>query len=795
MIDQRLADRLRRTAPPPRGSAVVLDVHTGQVMAMGSCPGYDPGNYSKTDPEPAGQPRGLRRLRARLGDEGGDPVGGAARRAMAEPDTVLDVNGHIQAGDARRHRRRTTTRRSSGPSPASWPTPATSATIMLARKIGNATLEQYMRAFGLGSQTGIELPGESAGILQKSADWTASRAANVPIGQGVSVTTLQMASIYQTIANGGVRIAPRIVAVGHRPRRPGRAPGAARRRTRVISAATAAEDAPTCSRRSSARTAPRRWREIPGYRVAGKTGTAQRANPACGCYAGGGYVTTFVGFAPADDPQYVVAVNLERPTSSAEGGQVAAPVFADIMQYAAHRRTASSRPVRRGPTSSSAHPETGPRPSPCRARARRRLAGGSRGARGGPTAPVDWSPVTPTDPGSAPRLPGTGRCRSPIWPTSSANRVGGPAAELAGARRHARLRRGASPATSTPPCPAPRTHGVRYVADAVARGAVAVLTDPTGRDDALATGAAGLRGRRPAGRPRRGRRPRATASPARRLAVLGITGTNGKTTTAYLVEAGLAAAGRGTGLIGTVADPHPRQGRRRSAHRHRAAQRPDDARGARPARPARRHGRAAASRRWSWRSPATPSCRAGSAACGSPPPGFTNLGRDHLDFHGDLEDYFQAKALLFDGRAARRGGRRRRRGRPPAAPADGRRPVTVSIAGPGADWSGRRRRGGPRRRLHRSPCTAPAGRTWPARLRLPGRASTWPTPSSPSRCSTRSASPVEPALAGHRRDRRPRPDGAGGRRPAVRRRRRLRAHPRRRRAPRWPHCAAPRPAG
>jgi cell division protein FtsI (penicillin-binding protein 3) len=73
---------------------------------------------------------------------------------------------------------------------------------------------------------------------------------------------------------------------------------------------------------------------IEGYRVAGKTGTAQRANPATGSYEGGGYVTTFVGFAPADDPQYVVAVDLERPTSSAEGGQVAAPVFHDVMKYA-----------------------------------------------------------------------------------------------------------------------------------------------------------------------------------------------------------------------------------------------------------------------------------------------------------------------------------------------------------------------------------------------------------------------------------------------------------------------------
>jgi cell division protein FtsI (penicillin-binding protein 3) len=68
--------------------------------------------------------------------------------------------------------------------------------------------------------------------------------------------------------------------------------------------------------------------------VAGKTGTAQRPNPECGCYSGGGYVTTFVGFAPADDPRYVVAVDLERPTSGADGGTVAAPVFADVMRYA-----------------------------------------------------------------------------------------------------------------------------------------------------------------------------------------------------------------------------------------------------------------------------------------------------------------------------------------------------------------------------------------------------------------------------------------------------------------------------
>jgi cell division protein FtsI (penicillin-binding protein 3) len=200
-------------------------------------------------------------------------------------------------------------------------------TIMLTRQVGNATLEKYLRAFGVGSRTGIELPAESPGILQKSSDWKESRAANVPIGQGVSVTTLQLASIYQTIANGGVRIPPRVVQSVGATRE------AAPHGTRVISEHTAAQMTymleSVVSQHGTAPTAA-----IAGFLVAGKTGTAQRANPDTGSYVGGGYVTTFAGFAPADDPQYVIAVNLERPTSSEEGGETAAPVFHDIMSYA-----------------------------------------------------------------------------------------------------------------------------------------------------------------------------------------------------------------------------------------------------------------------------------------------------------------------------------------------------------------------------------------------------------------------------------------------------------------------------
>jgi cell division protein FtsI (penicillin-binding protein 3) len=324
VTEQRLQEACQDGATT-RASAVVLDVHTGQVAAMGSCPGYDPGNYSRTDPELLGNP-----IVSSVFEPGSVlkavTLAAALEEGEATPDTVLSVDGHIQAGDR-------IVRDAHDHQPIDWTVTGILAkssnvgTIMLARQVGDEKLEEYLRAFGLGSTTGIELPGESAGILQDSADWTESRSANVPIGQGVSVTTLQMASVYQAIANDGVRIPPRIVsAVGGEPT-------PAPQNTRVLSEATADGVAHMLEAVvGPGGTAP--LAQVEGFRVAGKTGTAQRANPTCNCYAGGGYVTTFVGFAPADDPQYVVAVDLERPTSNEEGGQVAAPVFADVMRQA-----------------------------------------------------------------------------------------------------------------------------------------------------------------------------------------------------------------------------------------------------------------------------------------------------------------------------------------------------------------------------------------------------------------------------------------------------------------------------
>ena len=329
VVQERLATACSDGATT-RASAVVLDVQTGEVVALASCPGYDPGRAGETDPALLGNP-----VVSEVYEPGSVmkavTLAAAVEEGLATPETVLTVPGRIQAGDV-------VVKDAHDHAPIGFTVTGILAkssnvgSIMLAREVGDARFEEYLRAFGIGSRTGVELPGESAGILEDSDEWTASRAANVPIGQGVSVTTLQMASVYQTLANGGVRVPPRVVSsvtaadgtVTAMPRPAG---------TRVVSEDTAS--ALTYMLEAvvgPGGTAP--LGTVDGFRVVGKTGTAQRANPDCGCYAGGGYFTTFVGYAPADDPQYVVAVDLERPTSSAEGGQVAAPVFADVMRYA-----------------------------------------------------------------------------------------------------------------------------------------------------------------------------------------------------------------------------------------------------------------------------------------------------------------------------------------------------------------------------------------------------------------------------------------------------------------------------
>jgi cell division protein FtsI (penicillin-binding protein 3) len=192
-----------------------------------------------------------------------------------------------------------------------------------------------LRAFGFGEKTGVGLPGESRGIVPKPEDWSRTSIGTIPIGQGISVNALQAASVYATIANGGVRVAPTVVK-GVRDQAGHLTPSAAPQRRAVVTPAVAAQIRSMLeSVVTENGTAPKA--AIPGYRVAGKTGTAQRvatSGPRAGHYDGT-YTSSFIGMAPADAPRFVTAVILQSTGGHGHfGGLVAAPVFSKVMGFA-----------------------------------------------------------------------------------------------------------------------------------------------------------------------------------------------------------------------------------------------------------------------------------------------------------------------------------------------------------------------------------------------------------------------------------------------------------------------------
>lgn len=203
-------------------------------------------------------------------------------------------------------------------------------TIMIGQAVGKERLDHYLRAFGFGSKTALDLPGEAPGLLLDVDDWSGTSIATVSIGNGLAVTAMQMANVYVTIANGGVSVPTRLVDATVDPRGT-RHVVPAGKGTRVVSAETAAivTDMLTEVVADGTGTAA----AVPGYRVAGKTGTARKP-PYDKCPQQCAYIASFAGFAPADDPRFAAIVVLDEPSTRYYGGLVAAPVFARVMQYA-----------------------------------------------------------------------------------------------------------------------------------------------------------------------------------------------------------------------------------------------------------------------------------------------------------------------------------------------------------------------------------------------------------------------------------------------------------------------------
>ena len=322
-----LMERLAAT-DAESGSAVVMDVTTGQVLALASVPTFNADEPGKADAAIRGNQAVTDVFEP--GSIGKAITVAAVLEAGAlTPDSVLSVPDHLRLS--------TKVFRDSHSHPTEQMTltgvlveSSNVGTIMAAQKIGGPRLYEMLSRFGIGAKTGIGLPGESRGILRGEAQWSGTDYGTHPIGQGYAVNGVQMASVYATIANDGVRVTPTMVKSVAGPGG-ALAPAAAPAAQRIISSQVAAQlrgmlEGVTNEGGTAADTAA-----IDGYRVAGKTGTAQRAGN--GGY-NNGYTASFVGFAPADQPRLVVSVSIQNPKKGYYGGAVAGPVFRDVMSFA-----------------------------------------------------------------------------------------------------------------------------------------------------------------------------------------------------------------------------------------------------------------------------------------------------------------------------------------------------------------------------------------------------------------------------------------------------------------------------
>ncbi|MBB5131706.1 cell division protein FtsI (penicillin-binding protein 3) [Thermocatellispora tengchongensis] len=331
------------------GSAIVMDVRTGHILAMANAPELNLNAWQEAAPEDR-----INRAAAEVFEPGSTnkviTAAAALEAGAVTPGTVFRVKDNIRCADqvlrdAHPHEPENLT--FSG----IVATSSNVGTIMAAQKVGDEKLYNMLKAFGFGSKPGSGLETEEAGLLPSWSQWSGSQSCTVAYGQGVSVTALQMASVYQTIANGGVRVAPQIVAGVADEETKKIVPSPPGKRTRVISATTAKQIAGMLEAAVGAE-GTGNLAAIEGYRVAGKTGTAMRYDEKCQGYCG--YTATFVGFTPADAPRLVALAVIQDPQKGHYGGQIAAPVFRDVMTFAL-----KSRKI----------PPTGTTPPPVRIRA------------------------------------------------------------------------------------------------------------------------------------------------------------------------------------------------------------------------------------------------------------------------------------------------------------------------------------------------------------------------------------------------------------------------------------------
>ncbi|MGW7526297.1 penicillin-binding transpeptidase domain-containing protein [Streptomyces sp. NPDC054783] len=319
-----------------RGYVVVQDTRTGQILAMANSPGFDPNDLSKADGEALGnaalqdayEPGSTAKLMS---------MAAVLQENAATPLTHVVVPNRLHRGDRLFQDdvdHDTWYLTLNGVLAKSSNIGTILATGQLGRTQSEAdkVLYSYLRKFGIGSYTGLGFPGETRGILAPYQKWSTSQQYTIPFGQGFSINAVQAASVYSTIANGGVRIEPTLVR-GTKGADGRFTPAHKPRQTRVVSERTARTLAQMLESVVDDEQGTGIKARIPGYNVAGKTGTANRVDPATGRYRG--YTSSFAGFAPADNPRITVYCAIQNATSgSYYGGQICGPIYKQVMEFA-----------------------------------------------------------------------------------------------------------------------------------------------------------------------------------------------------------------------------------------------------------------------------------------------------------------------------------------------------------------------------------------------------------------------------------------------------------------------------
>ncbi|HEY0633567.1 MAG TPA: penicillin-binding protein 2 [Thermoleophilaceae bacterium] len=318
-IQQRVESILAgvgRTFSPKGATALVLDPRDGSILALANWPAHDPSK--------PGAPSYLTQDRAvQTNYEPGSTfkaftVAGALEEKLITPNSVFNLPVNLQVAD-----RTITDAEVRGPVTLDvaqiLAQSSNVGAVRIGQRLGPKRFDKWVRRFGFGASTGIDLPGEQAGIVLKPSHYSGSSIGNLPIGQGIAVTPIQMATGYEAIADHGVIHRPHVIAGDPAPAR------------RVISRRTATQVSRMLEGVLAAGGTAQEA-QVAGYTLAGKTGTAQKA--ISGGYSKSDFIASFIGFAPARNPRLLVAVMVDTPRGNYYGGVVAAPVFQKIVSFA-----------------------------------------------------------------------------------------------------------------------------------------------------------------------------------------------------------------------------------------------------------------------------------------------------------------------------------------------------------------------------------------------------------------------------------------------------------------------------